>query len=73
MRGFPLERWFGQMFGNALDTQKGRQMPMHFSSGPLHFVSLSSVIATQLPQAVGCAWAAKIRGDLRDDFPEQGP
>jgi pyruvate dehydrogenase E1 component alpha subunit/2-oxoisovalerate dehydrogenase E1 component alpha subunit len=63
MRGFPIERWFGQMFGNALDTQKGRQMPMHFSSGEHRFVSLSSVIATQLPQAVGCAWAARIRGD----------
>jgi pyruvate dehydrogenase E1 component alpha subunit/2-oxoisovalerate dehydrogenase E1 component alpha subunit len=63
MRGFPIERFFGQMFGNSLDTQKGRQMPMHFSSGPLKFVSLSSVIATQLPQAVGCAWAAKIRGE----------
>jgi pyruvate dehydrogenase E1 component alpha subunit/2-oxoisovalerate dehydrogenase E1 component alpha subunit len=63
MRGFPIERWFGQLFGNSLDTQKGRQMPMHFSSAAHRFVSLSSVIATQLPQAVGCAWAAKIRGD----------
>jgi pyruvate dehydrogenase E1 component alpha subunit/2-oxoisovalerate dehydrogenase E1 component alpha subunit len=63
MRGFPIERYFGQLFGNVLDTQKGRQMPMHFSSGEHRFVSLSSVIATQLPQAVGCAWAAKIRRD----------
>jgi pyruvate dehydrogenase E1 component alpha subunit/2-oxoisovalerate dehydrogenase E1 component alpha subunit len=62
MRGFPLKRYFGQLFGNVWDVQKGRQMPMHFSSGPLKFVSLSSVIATQLPQAVGAAWAAKIRG-----------
>ncbi len=63
MRGFPIARYFGQMFGNVLDTQKGRQMPMHFSSGEHRFVSLSSVIATQLPQAVGTAWAAKIRKD----------
>jgi pyruvate dehydrogenase E1 component alpha subunit len=61
MRGFPLRRYFGQLFGNVLDVQKGRQMPMHFSSGAHKFVSLSSVIATQLPQAVGAAWAAKIR------------
>ncbi|HYC78227.1 MAG TPA: thiamine pyrophosphate-dependent dehydrogenase E1 component subunit alpha [Planctomycetota bacterium] len=61
MRGFPLARYFGQLFGNVLDVQKGRQMPMHFSSGAHKFVSLSSVIATQLPQAVGAAWAAKIR------------
>jgi pyruvate dehydrogenase E1 component alpha subunit len=62
MRGFPLARWFGQLFGNVLDEQKGRQMPMHFSGAAQKFVSLSSVIATQLPQAVGAAWAAKIRG-----------
>jgi 2-oxoisovalerate dehydrogenase E1 component alpha subunit len=68
MRGFPLERYFGQLFGNSLDTQKGRQMPMHFSSGDHRFVSLSSVIATQLPQAVGCAWAAKIKKDDRVSF-----
>ncbi len=61
MRGFPLKRFFGQLFGNVWDVQKGRQMPMHFSSGAHKFVSLSSVIATQLPQAVGAAWAAKIR------------
>jgi pyruvate dehydrogenase E1 component alpha subunit/2-oxoisovalerate dehydrogenase E1 component alpha subunit len=63
MRGFPLERYFGQLFGNSLDVQKGHQQPMHFSSGAHRFVSLSSVIATQLPQAVGASMAARIRGD----------
>lgn len=63
MRGFPLERYFGQLFGNVLDVQKGRQQPMHFSSGEFKYLSLSSVIATQLPQAVGAAYAAKIKGD----------
>lgn len=63
MRGFPLERYFGQLFGNELDTEKGRQQPMHFSSGEQRYLSLSSVIATQLPQAVGAARAAQIRGD----------
>lgn len=63
MRGFPLERWFGQLFGNVLDVEKGRQMPMHFSSAAHRFVSLSSVIATQLPQAAGAAYAARLRGD----------
>lgn len=61
MRGFPLERYLGQMFGNTLDVAKGRQQPMHFSSREHNFVSLSSVIATQIPQAVGAAWAARIR------------
>lgn len=62
-RGFPLEQYFGQLFGNTLDPQKGRQQPMHFSSGAVHYVSLSSPIATQLPQAVGAAYAAKLRGE----------
>lgn len=61
MRGFPLERYFGQLFGNVLDPQKGRQQPMHFSSGEFKYLSLSSVIATQLPQAVGAAYGAKIK------------
>ncbi len=61
MRGFPLERYFGQLFGNVLDVQKGRQQPMHFSSSEYKHLSLSSVIATQLPQAVGAAYAAKLK------------
>ena len=63
MRGFPLERYFGQLFGNVLDPQQGRQQPMHFSSGEFKYVSLSSVIATQVPQAVGAAYAAKLKND----------
>ena len=63
MRGFPLERYFGQLFGNVLDPQQGRQQPMHFSSGEYKYLSLSSVIATQLPQAVGAAYAARLRKD----------
>ena len=63
MRGFPLERMIGQLLGNSLDVEKGRQQPMHFSSRAHNFVSLSSVIATQIPQAVGAAMAAHIKGD----------
>jgi len=52
------------MFGNASDTSKGRQMPVHFSFlEPIHFVSISSPIGTHLPQAVGAAFAAKSRGE----------
>jgi TPP-dependent pyruvate/acetoin dehydrogenase alpha subunit len=38
-------------------------MPCHFSSANHRFVSLSSVIGTQIPQAVGTAMAAKVRGE----------
>jgi 2-oxoisovalerate dehydrogenase E1 component alpha subunit len=50
------------MFGNALDGAKGRQMPVHFSfDAPIRFVSISSPIGTQIPQAVGTAYAMKLR------------
>ena len=52
------------MFGNALDTAHGRQMPVHFSfRDPVKFVSISSPIGTHIPQAVGAAFAAKSRGE----------
>jgi pyruvate dehydrogenase E1 component alpha subunit len=63
MRGFPLDRYVAQLMGNGHDEAHGRQMPCHFGSGKHHFVTLSSVIGTQIPQAMGAAWAAKIKGD----------
>ncbi|AKU91733.1 thiamine pyrophosphate-dependent dehydrogenase E1 component subunit alpha [Vulgatibacter incomptus] len=63
MRGFPLVPYLAQVFGNALDETKGRQMPSHPASRSVNQVSWGSCIGTQLPQAVGAAWAAKLRGD----------
>ncbi|MCA9602421.1 MAG: thiamine pyrophosphate-dependent enzyme [Polyangiales bacterium] len=63
VRGFPLDRWLAQVYGNAADVQKGRQMPSHQSSRSVNQVSWSSCIGPQLPHAVGAAWAAKLRGD----------
>jgi 2-oxoisovalerate dehydrogenase E1 component alpha subunit len=52
------------MFGNGLDTSKGRQMPVHFSfTDPVKIVSISSPIGTHLPQAVGAAHAMQLRGE----------
>jgi pyruvate dehydrogenase E1 component alpha subunit len=52
------------MFGSAEDSNRGRQMPAHFSFvEPIRFVSISSPIGTHLPQAVGAAYAAKYRGE----------
>jgi 2-oxoisovalerate dehydrogenase E1 component alpha subunit len=59
----PLEMMHN-MFGNARDGAKGRQMPVHFSFvEPIRFVSISSPIGTQIPQAVGAAHAARLRGE----------
>lgn len=62
-RGFDLETYVCQVFGNRGDVLRGRQMPSHYADRRVSVVSWSSCIATQLPQAVGAAWAAKIRGD----------
>jgi pyruvate dehydrogenase E1 component alpha subunit/2-oxoisovalerate dehydrogenase E1 component alpha subunit len=63
VRGFPLTQYVAQVFGNSGDILKGRQMPSHMSGRSVNQVSWSSCLGPQLPQAVGAAWAAKIRGD----------
>lgn len=63
VRGFPLVDYFAQMFGSARDVQKGRQMPSHPASRRVHQVSWSSSIGSQLPHAVGMAFAAARAGD----------
>src|SRR6185436_13788129 len=40
-----------------------RQMPSHMSGRQVNQVSWSSCLGPQLPQAVGAAWAAKLKGD----------
>jgi 2-oxoisovalerate dehydrogenase E1 component alpha subunit len=64
-RGYPLRTYLNQMFGNAEDPVKGRQMPVHHSIRSLNFVSVSSPVGTQIPQAVGIALGAKLQG--KDD------
>ena len=63
LRGFPLVPYLCQVFGNEGDETKGRQMPSHMASKSVNQVSWGSCIGTQLPQAVGAAMAAKIKGD----------
>jgi pyruvate dehydrogenase E1 component alpha subunit len=62
-RGLPLRTYVAQIFGNSDDPGKGRQLPCHPGTRASHFLTMSSCIATQLPHAVGMAWAAKIKGD----------
>ena len=62
-RGFPLQALVHQFFGNAADLEKGRQMPNHYGNRDVNYVTPSSPVGTQIPVAVGAAWAAKIRGD----------
>lgn len=61
-RGYALQDFVHQLFGNALDPVKGRQMPVHHSVKSIHYVSISSPVGTQIPQAVGVGMAARNRG-----------
>lgn len=61
-RGYPLRTFLCQLFGNAEDPIRGRQMPVHHTCRAINFVSISSPVGTQIPQAVGTAMAAKIQG-----------
>ncbi|KAF7299672.1 2-oxoisovalerate dehydrogenase subunit alpha [Mycena chlorophos] len=59
-RGFGIDNVMAQCFGNQEDTSgKGRQMPVHFGSPKHHFHTISSPLATQIPQAAGVGYALK--------------
>jgi pyruvate dehydrogenase E1 component alpha subunit/2-oxoisovalerate dehydrogenase E1 component alpha subunit len=60
-RGLPLTKYIAQILGTANDVGRGRQMPCHVSSAKIRHVSTSSSVASQIPHAMGIAWAAKIR------------
>jgi pyruvate dehydrogenase E1 component alpha subunit len=62
-RGMPLQSYMDNMFGNANDPAKGRQMPDHYTWRKDNFGSVSSPIGTQITQAVGFSWAAKMKKD----------
>jgi hypothetical protein len=49
-RGFSVDQFINQCFGNCEDEGKGRQMPVHYGSKNHHFVTISSPLTTQLPQ-----------------------
>lgn len=63
VRGFPLVAYIAQVYGNRADVLKGRQMPSHMSGRSVNQVSWSTVVGSQLPHAVGAAWAAKLKGE----------
>jgi pyruvate dehydrogenase E1 component alpha subunit len=62
-RGMSLDSYLAQIFGNAEDPTKGRQLPCHPCDRAHHYVVMSSCVSTQIPHAVGIAMAMKISGD----------
>lgn len=58
-REFSIDHYMSQVFGAEDDLCGGRQMPIHFGSTQHHFHTISSPLATQIPQAAGAGYALK--------------
>jgi TPP-dependent pyruvate/acetoin dehydrogenase alpha subunit len=61
-RGFPLQDYIDQLYGNDRDLAKGRQMPCHPSGGRFRYITMSSCIGNQIPQVAGVAYGSKLMG-----------
>lgn len=64
-RDWPLADMMCQVYSNAGDRLKGRQMPVFYSSKEAGFFSISGNLGTQYSQAVGWAMASAYKGDDR--------
>lgn len=61
VRGHPLSSYVHHLFADAKDPGRGRNMPCHPTASEVHYVSMSSVIGTQISQATGVAYGQKLR------------
>ncbi|KAJ5983856.1 hypothetical protein N7481_005955 [Penicillium waksmanii] len=66
-RGFTIKDFMGQLFANVNDTGKGRNMPVHYGQNYPRMHTISSPLATQIPQASGAAYALKIQDQQNPD------
>ena len=62
-RDYPLATMMNQIYSNAEDPIKGRQLPIMYSAKDYGFFTISGNLGTQYVQAVGWAMASAIRGD----------
>ncbi|MBD3584506.1 thiamine pyrophosphate-dependent dehydrogenase E1 component subunit alpha [Salinimonas sp. HHU 13199] len=62
-RGYTTSQFMNQMFSNEKDPNKGRQMPIHYGDKALNFMTISSPLGTQIPQAAGYAYGQKMAGN----------
>eukprot|EP01064_Diplonema_japonicum_P034217 TRINITY_DN7024_c2_g1_i4.p1 TRINITY_DN7024_c2_g1~~TRINITY_DN7024_c2_g1_i4.p1 ORF type:complete len:418 (+),score=129.77 TRINITY_DN7024_c2_g1_i4:134-1387(+) len=59
-RGYEINKMIAQCMGTEEDDAKGRQMPIHYGSPEHHYQTISSPLATQLPQAAGAGYTMKL-------------
>ena len=62
---YPMRKMMCQIYSNAEDPNRGRQLPIMYSSKEHGFFSISGNLATQYPQAVGWAMASAISNDSK--------
>jgi pyruvate dehydrogenase E1 component alpha subunit len=63
VRGHSLVAYAHHLFADDRDPARGRNMPCHPTAREVHYVSMSSVIGTQISHGVGLAFALRARGD----------
>jgi len=61
-RGFTIQEMANQLSGNHLDQGKAKQMPVHYGKKGINFVTVSSTLCTQVPQASGAGYQFRISG-----------
>ncbi len=64
-RDYPLVDLMNQVFSNALDPLKGRQLPVLYSARAYGFYSLSGNVGSRFGHAVGWAMASAFKRDER--------
>jgi len=62
---YPILDMMNQVYSNAADPLKGRQLPIMYSSKEHGFFTISGNLATQFIQAVGWAMGSAIKGDTK--------
>jgi len=63
-RGFNMDDFMAQLFATVNDPGKGRNMPVHYGSTKYRIHTISSPLATQIPQASGAAYAVRTQDRL---------
>jgi 2-oxoisovalerate dehydrogenase E1 component alpha subunit len=64
-RGYPLLDLVNQIYSNAADPLKGRQLPVLYSARDYGFYSLSGNVGSRFGHAVGWAMASAYKGDSK--------
>lgn len=62
---YPMVDMINQIYSNAADPLKGRQLPIMYTSKEHGFFTISGNLATQFVQGVGWAMASAIKGDTK--------